>query len=165
MPWQEVCPMDEKVRLVAALMAAQHSMTELCESFRISRKTAYKWWLRYQAHGPQGLLELSRAPHRVPWAISELQAESILAMRPAHPSWGPKKLRAKFLQRDPGQTWPVASTIGELLRRHGLLIHPSGAATRYPIRVHSRHPRRQMIFGASTSKAGSAPAMRLVVIH
>jgi transposase-like protein len=61
MPWQKVCPMDEKVRLVAALVAAEHSMTELCESFRISRKTAYKWWLRYQEYGPQGLLELSRA--------------------------------------------------------------------------------------------------------
>jgi len=50
------------------------------------RKTGYKWLLRYQAHGPQGLLERSRAPHRVPWAISEVQAETILALRHARPS-------------------------------------------------------------------------------
>jgi len=82
--------MDEKVRLVAALLAEEHSMTELCESFRMSRKTGYKWLLRYRQHGPQGLHELSRAPHRVRWAISDVQAEAILALRLAHPSWGPR---------------------------------------------------------------------------
>lgn len=120
MPWREVCPMDEKIRWIAAVLADEHSMSELCGSFGISRKTAYKWWSRYQAHGPQGLLELSRAPHRVPWAIAEVQAATILALRHAHPSWGPKKLRAKLLQRSPQESWPAPSSIGELLRRHGL---------------------------------------------
>jgi putative transposase len=123
MPWREVCPMDEKMRLVAALLADEHSMSELCESFGISRKTAYKWWARYQAQGPQGLLELSRAPHRVRWAIAEAQAQAILALRYAHPSWGPKKLQAKLAQRRAQESWPAPSTIGELLRRKGL-THP-----------------------------------------
>ena len=33
--------------LMAALSAAEESVTELCEDFGISRKTAYKWWRRY----------------------------------------------------------------------------------------------------------------------
>ena len=70
MPWREVCPMDEKVRFIAAVLAEEHRMMELCESFGVSRKTGYKWRLRYERHGPEGLNELSRAPHRVPWAIS-----------------------------------------------------------------------------------------------
>lgn len=120
MPWREVCPMDEKVRFVAAVLAEEQSMTELCESFGVSRKTGYKWLLRYREHGPQGLHALSRAPHRVPWAIAQAQAGAILGVRRAHPSWGPKKLRAKLIEGASEQAWPAASTIGELLRRKGL---------------------------------------------
>jgi putative transposase len=92
MPWREVCSMDERMRLMAALSAAEESVTELCEDFGISRKTAYKWWERYRQFGPEGLKERSHAPAVVPWAISEAQAEAIVGLRRAHPSWGPKKL-------------------------------------------------------------------------
>jgi putative transposase len=120
MPWQEVCPMDEKVRFIGALRAQEESMTELCERFGISRKTGYKLYRRYQAEGLAGIAERSRAPHVIPWAISEAQAEAIVEVRREHPSWGPKKLRAKLLERAPAQAWPASSTIGELLRRQGL---------------------------------------------
>ena len=46
MPWREVCSMDERMRLMAALAAEEESVTELCADFGISRKTAYKWWAR-----------------------------------------------------------------------------------------------------------------------
>ena len=71
MPWREVCWMDEKVRLMAALLAKEESVTAQCEDFGISRKTAYKWLVRYRLHGAAGLRERSHAPAVVPWAISE----------------------------------------------------------------------------------------------
>jgi len=120
MPWREVCPMEEKLLFVASVLADEASMTELCESFGVSRKTGYKWLLRYRAGGLAGLHELSRAPHRLAWAIAERDAQAILKLRRAHPSWGPKKLRAMLGRRAPEQEWPAPSTIGELLRRHGL---------------------------------------------
>jgi putative transposase len=120
MPWREICSMDEKLRLMAALSAAEESVSELCEEFGISRKTAYKWWRRYLELGPAGLKEHSHAPAVVPWAISQAQAEAIVGLRRAHPSWGPRKLRAKLEQCAPGQSWPAPSTIGELLRRQQL---------------------------------------------
>jgi len=86
MPWREICPMDEKLRFVAAVWAGERSMTELCVSFGISRKTGYKWLGRYARQGPAGLHDLPRAPHRVPWAISAEQAEAILGVRYTHPS-------------------------------------------------------------------------------
>jgi len=95
MPWREICSMDEKMRLMAALAAEEESVSELCEDFGISRKTAYKWWRRYLEFGPEGLKERSHAPQVVPWAISEAQAEAISGLRRAHPSWGPRKLRAQ----------------------------------------------------------------------
>jgi transposase InsO family protein len=105
---------------MAALSAAEESVSELCEDFGISRKTAYKWWRRYLEFGAEGLKEHSHAPQVVPWAISQAQAEAIVGLRRAHPSWGPRKLRAKLSQCAPGQSWPAPSTIGELLRRQQL---------------------------------------------
>jgi putative transposase len=120
MPWQEVCPMEEKRRFIAALMAADDSMSALCEEFGISRKTGYQLWRRFQEEGAAGLAVRSRAPQVVPWAIAPAVAEAIVGLRQAHPSWGPKKLRAKLLERAPERCWPAPSTIGELLHRAGL---------------------------------------------
>ncbi|HEY6292229.1 MAG TPA: IS481 family transposase [Terriglobia bacterium] len=113
--------MDEKVRLMVALTVGEDSVSELCADFGVSRKTAYKWWARYRQNGAAGLKERSHAPAVVPWAITGAQAKAIVAMRRAHPSWGPKKLRA-ILNRDASlqQGWPAPSTIGELLRREQL---------------------------------------------
>ncbi len=73
MPWREVCPMDEKLLFVASVVADEASMTELCESFGVSRKTGYKWLLRYAEQGLQGLRELPRGPHR---AVGDRTARS-----------------------------------------------------------------------------------------
>jgi transposase InsO family protein len=51
---------------------------------------------------------------------TQAQAEAIVSLRRQHPSWGPKKLRAKLLRRAPEQHWPALSTIGDLLQRAGL---------------------------------------------
>lgn len=120
MPWQEVCPMDLRVRFVAAVMAEEDSMTALCEEYGISRRIGYKWLNRYRSEGPAGLRERRRGPRRVPWAITQAQAEAIIGLRGRHPHWGPKKLRAKLAALAPEQAWPVQSTIGDLLRRKGL---------------------------------------------
>jgi putative transposase len=120
MPWQGVCPMELRMRFVNAVLTEEDSITALCEEYGVSRKTGYKWLTRFQAQGPAGLAERSRAPHVVPWAVSQAQTEAIIALRRQHPSWGPKKLRAKLLTRAPAQPWPAMSTIGDLLQREGL---------------------------------------------
>jgi putative transposase len=120
MPWPEVCPMDARMRFVAAVRAGEDSMTALCEEYGVSRRIGYKWLARYAAEGPRGLQERRPGPRRVPWAISQAQAEAIVGLRRQRPSWGPKKLRAKLLARAPEQHWPALSTIGDLLQREGL---------------------------------------------
>src|SRR6266851_6840461 len=89
MPWREVCSMDEKMRFMAAVLSEEESMTELCERFGISRKTGYQLLHRYREEHAAGLAERSRAPHVTRWAISKAQAEAIIGVRRAHPSWGP----------------------------------------------------------------------------
>jgi transposase len=58
--------MDERMGFIAAVMADEASMSELCAEFGISRRVGYKWLARYRAQGAAGLHDRSRAPHRVP---------------------------------------------------------------------------------------------------
>ena len=67
----------------------------------VSRKTGYKWLVRYGADGVAGLLDRSRAPLSHPQAVPGAIAEACLAVRRAHPSWGPVKVRAFLSRREP----------------------------------------------------------------
>lgn len=95
-------------------------MSELCREYGISRKTGHKLWNRYQALGTAGLEDQSRAPKHIPHRTTEEAVEAILATRRQHPTWGPKKLK-QVLESELGHTFPAASTVGAVLRRHGLV--------------------------------------------
>jgi putative transposase len=122
MPWKETCPMTERLRFVTLVEEGEETMAALCRHFGISRKTGYQRLARYAAEGEDGLLDRSHAALHHPHAVSEAIEERIVALRGKHPTWGPRKLRARLGMDDADITWPVASTIGEILRRHGLVI-------------------------------------------
>ena len=121
MPFKETCVLDETVRFVMACLEGEDSMTALCHRFGISRQWGYELVRRYRDRGPAGLEARSRAPHRPGQAMAAEIADAIIAVRCAHPSWGPKKLRAVLLRRAPQTAWPAASSMGDLLRREGLV--------------------------------------------
>jgi putative transposase len=60
MTWRETGKMDERLRFVAACLAQEDTMVELCAAFGILRKTGYKWLARYR----EGGAALPRAPRR-----------------------------------------------------------------------------------------------------
>ena len=80
------------------------------------------WLRRYQDRGLPGLVELNRAPRRqANQTVPEVE-QAVLELRQAHMRWGPRKLK-HVLQRDqPAEHWPAASTIGDLLKREGLVV-------------------------------------------
>lgn len=114
--------MDERLQFVAECLRLERSMAELCRAYGISRKTGYKVLGRYGADGPRGLQDRSRAPHQHPNAVAEELVSAVLALRVRHPRWGPRKLRARLQREAPTGRWPAASTIGDLLQRHGLTV-------------------------------------------
>jgi putative transposase len=122
MPWKETCTMTERMKFVVLAQEDGASMSELCRQFGISRKTGYKRLERYEAEGMDGLQDRSHAPLHHPYAVSDDVERRILSLRAEHPSWGPRKLKARLQMIDPPTQWPVASTIGELLHRHGLTV-------------------------------------------
>jgi transposase InsO family protein len=121
MPWKETSPMNERVRFVAAMLEGEESFTELCERFGISRKQGYKWKNRYEGGGVTALKDLSRAPHNHPQRIESEVVALLMSARRRHPTWGPRKLLVVVRRHHPNVELPVASTVGEILKRNGLV--------------------------------------------
>jgi putative transposase len=121
MPWEETTRMSRRMQFIAAFDSCQYSMTELCERYGISRKTGYKWTGRFGKEGLEGLKDRSRAPKSCPHGTSEETAEKLLELRRSHPTWGPRKLLAWLGKREPETIWPAASTVGGILKQHGLV--------------------------------------------
>jgi putative transposase len=122
MGWKETCAVDERMRFVIALEKREESFAAICLQFGVSRRVGYKWLARYEEAGVEGLLDRSRAPLHHPQAIADDLAEQCLAVRRAHPSWGPLKVLAFLERRAPRTNWPSASTIGALFDREGLTV-------------------------------------------
>ena len=139
MVWKETCAVDERMRFVVAIEAGEESFASTCRRFGVSRRVGYKWLERYRLEGVSGLADRSRAPHRRPRSLSDEIAEACLAVRRAHPSWGPVKVRAWLRRREPDIAWPAASTIGGLFDREGLTVKR---------RVRRRAPPQSALFAA-----------------
>ena len=122
MGWRASSVMDEKLRFVFEYERDKESMKALCERFGISRETGYVWLRRYRQSGLEGLVELDRAPERHPNQTAVAIEEAVLGLRQAHMTWGPRKLK-RILERDqPGRAWPATSTVGEIVKRAGLVV-------------------------------------------
>jgi transposase InsO family protein len=113
--------MDERVRFIADWRRSWWSFAELCRRYGVSRKTGYKWLERYQAEGPEGLVERSRRPASNARATAPDIVRVLIQQRRRHPTWGPKKLLWLLEQRFPGYELPGRSTCFDLLHKHGLI--------------------------------------------
>ena len=120
MPWLMTNPMDERVKFIAAYLRGELSLSRLCETFGVSRKTAYKWISRYADGGVAELLERSRRPLSNPRSTSREVVSLIVAMRKQYAFWGPKKLLTMLGTAYPGLKLPANSTVGHLLARYGM---------------------------------------------
>ncbi len=132
--------MELRQEFVLAQLRRERPMTTLCDEFGISRKTGYKWLRRYQEEGMKGLVDRSRAPRRQARALSAEVVAAIVEARQQRPHWGPKKLRWQLERTYPEMSWPAPSTIGEVLRREGL-VRPDGRRQRRWPRSELRAPK------------------------
>lgn len=121
MPWSQTSPMDQRTQFIADYLRESLSVTELCELYGVSRKTAYKWIDRYLRRGPAGLEEQSRRPRQSPNQTAEEIVTAILEARRRHPTWGGKKLLTLLHKGHPRWLLPGRSTVCDILSRHGLV--------------------------------------------
>jgi transposase-like protein len=87
MPWKESRVVDKRIQFVAEVLDGEESMRAICEAFEISRKTGYKWWMRYLQGGSGALEDRSRRPNHHLKTTQQRTAEAILDLRHKHPTW------------------------------------------------------------------------------
>ncbi|HED1423132.1 TPA: transposase [Kluyvera georgiana] len=120
MPWTETRPM-QRLDFIRASHAGTMSFSALCRLFGISRKTGYKWLGRFDPSEPATLFDRSRAPLSHSRTVPPDIAAHLMALRQKHPDWGPKKLRMWLLNHQADFPVPAASTIGDILKRQGMV--------------------------------------------
>ncbi len=121
MPWRELTVIDQREEFVRLALAPEANISELCRRFGIARSNGHKWVRRYQAQGREGLADRSRRPRRSPRRTAEAAESEVLRIRAeSNNAWGGRKI-AHVMEREGAAVVPAASTITEILRRHGKL--------------------------------------------
>jgi transposase InsO family protein len=111
--------MDQKIAFVRRAVAVERGgFVALCQEFRISRKTGYKWLGRYRKERSfTALEERSRRPHHSPDRVKGAVEQRILELRQPD-GWGARKIA--HLLWEEGIAVSVA-TVHRTLLRHGLV--------------------------------------------
>jgi transposase InsO family protein len=122
MPWKEIKPMDQKLLLIADWNSQNFSKTDLSKKYDLSRKTVYKWILRYTKFGIDGLKDQSKEPIYKPHSTKPHVIKKILDCKLEHPKRGPKKIFHILLKKYPNIELPAPSTIGYWLKKNNLVI-------------------------------------------
>lgn len=120
MAWKVVKAVEQRKELIERLEEGE-AVARLAREYGVSRTTVYHWQRRHREAPEEELEERSRRPHRSPQRTGEEQREAILQKRREHPYWGPKKLKRVLEEQQPEQSWPAASTMGDLLVAAGLV--------------------------------------------
>ena len=126
MAWKDVSSISQREEFVVLASVEGANVSELCRRFGVSRKTGYKWLSRYATDGAAGLADQSRRPLEPAGRTTDEIEQRVLALRREHPAWGGRKLRRRVLDLKVVEV-PAASTITEILRRHGQLNERDGA--------------------------------------
>jgi len=121
MPWKEICALELKKEMINEWLKMEYSITDLSNSYGVSRKTLYKWIERFRLYGLEGLEELPREPLSHPNATPVEIVEEMLALKRQKMKWGPRKIIAKLRNDYPDISWPADSTGNKILKRHGLV--------------------------------------------
>jgi transposase InsO family protein len=121
MPWEECSVVDERLRFVARILDGE-TMSDVCRSFGISRKTGYKIFNRYKESGLEALTDRCRRPVRYANQLPEQIEDLIVRCKQEKPHWGARKIRELLVRRLNGDfRVPAKSTIHAVLHRHGLV--------------------------------------------
>lgn len=121
MPFRRVSVMDQRREFVMFATAKGANIRELCRRFGISPTIGYKWLGRYRQDGLAGLLDRPRRPKQSPGRTpAAIEAEVLKVRERSNNAWGGRKIRRALQDRGEAGI-PAASTITDILRRHGRL--------------------------------------------
>lgn len=121
MAWENFKVEQQRLQAVKAYVSGAASMTDICKTYGISRKTGYKWCERFLTHGELGLKDLSKTPHKLPRCYTEEQINRAIDIKLKHRTWGPKKILAKLKALYPLENWPCPTRLYEIFKSYHLV--------------------------------------------
>ncbi len=97
------------------------SVTDVAKRYGVARQTVHEWLRRYASDGGLGALaDRSSRPGSCPHQMTALVEASVVALRRAHPGWGPSRIVWQ-LERDGVEPLPSRSGVYRALLRHDLV--------------------------------------------
>ena len=121
MAWENFTLEKQRLDLVEAFELGEISKEEICKKFGVSKKTGYKWYNRYRKLGKDGLKDLSKTPHKLPYKYSDDQIERLINYKRERLKWGPKKILVKLKELYPGEEWPSKTRLHEIFDEYNLV--------------------------------------------
>ena len=111
---------EQRYRAVLEVLEGA-SVTDVARRYGVARQTVHEWLRRYANDGGlAGLADRSSRPESCPHQMPPLVEALVVAMRRAHPAWGPSRLVWQ-LGRDGVAPLPSRSAVYRALLRHGLV--------------------------------------------
>ena len=89
----ELGVVEQRYRAVLEVLEGA-SVTDVAKRYGVARQTVHDWLRRYANDGGLGgLTDRSSRPESCPHQMPALVEATIVAMRRAHPAWGPSRIR------------------------------------------------------------------------
>jgi transposase InsO family protein len=116
----ELGVVEQRYQAVLEVLAGA-SVTDVARRNGVARQTVHDWLRRYANDGGlAGLADRSSRPVSCPHQMPAVVEATVVAMRRAHPAWGPSRIVWR-LERDGVQPLPSRSGVYRALLRHGLV--------------------------------------------
>ena len=117
----ELGVVEQRYRAVLEVLDEGASVTEVARRYGVARQTVHEWLRRYAAEvGWAGWRTGRRGRRRARIRCRRRWRRGCVAMRRAHPGWGPRRICWQ-LERDGVTPVPGRSSVYRALVRHGLV--------------------------------------------
>ena len=116
---QELSMVEQRYLAVREVLDAGAAITDVATRYGVNRRTLHRWLQRYAVGGLDALADHTSRPDTCPHQIDAAIEARIVALRRAHPSWGPRTILNR-LRRELDVT-PSRSAIYRALVRHNLI--------------------------------------------
>ena len=121
MPWRETRPMDQRTEFALKAEGKEIPFRQLCREYGISPKTGYKWIERFREGGVAAMQDRSTRPRTRPAGLCEAVVCRMVALKAAHPHWGPRKIQALYARKHSDEKPPSESSFKRVLEKAGLV--------------------------------------------
>jgi transposase InsO family protein len=121
MPFRELGRLEQRVAMLGDYDTGAFTVSELCRAYGISRQTFYELQARRASGAEDWFCDRSHAARSCPHRTADAVATAVIAAKRRFPRFGPKKIKAWLERTQGGTRWPAASTIGDILKREGLV--------------------------------------------